>query len=335
MTLGVFVTSTVAWFDISNNLIVNNLSLSFSDDKGIKVAFSDGGEEYSIADATILEKETNYHSSDALYPVTSAFQSKWLNEKTSFAGTTPILRVGPQDGEGVADKGFIQLPLYFVTPQDGYIYLDASTSFLADQAENEKTARRLKLNLADLNKIQGCIRVSFYSDDFGFKIFEPNVAVSSNTLLGGRLDINPFDGYFDYNEKTKREILFGDYNKDADPTLFYGLASADDTKPEGEVDCFHSGTKAGIAPLDIESSTESGGLLITQEKTYPLSDMLAPSDGMPGGNPVTYCVAGEPHKVIVTIYVEGWDFDTVASIVSSSVSMNLSFTAMYAPKISK
>jgi hypothetical protein len=334
MTLCVFVTSTVAWFDISNNLIVNNLSLSFSDDKGIKVAFSDGGEEYSVADATVLEKETSYRSSDALYPVTSAFQSEWLNNQTVFADTTPILRAGPQDGNAKAEKGFIQLPLYFVTPQDGYIYLDASTSFLADQAENEKTARKLKLNLADLNKIQGCIRVSFYSDDFGFKIFEPNVSTSSQTLLGGRLDINPFDGYFDYSEKMKREMLFGDYNKDDDPTLFYGLATTEDTKPDGEVDCFHSGTKAGIAPLDIETSIKSGGLVITKEKTYPLSEMLAPSDGMPSGNPVTYCVAGEPHKVIVTIYAEGWDFDTVASIVSSSVSMNLSFTAMYAPKIS-
>jgi hypothetical protein len=51
--------------------------------------------------------------------------------------------------------------------------------------------------------------------------------------------------------------------------------------------------------------------------------------------PITYCYAGEPKEIILTIYVEGWDFDTVTAIVQASFNLNLVFTAAYMPKISK
>jgi hypothetical protein len=57
----------------------------------------------------------------------------------------------------------------------------------------------------------------------GYKIYEPNAEVGSTTLLGGRLDITPRDGYFDYGSD-KKELLYGEYNSDA--TLYYGETGA-------------------------------------------------------------------------------------------------------------
>jgi hypothetical protein len=334
MTLGVFVTSTVAWFDISNNLIVNNLSLSFSDDPGIKIAFSKDGQLYSDANQEVLKNEAGVNTSASLSVLTSAFQSEWLNDKTIFDDTMPILRSGPDLGNKIASSGFIQLPLYFVSSQDGYIYLDKTTTFSANDEANEKSARHYNVSQESLDKIEGCSRVSFYSEDYGFKIYEPNAKTPSKTLLGGRLDLNPFDGYFDYNSNSKREELFGEYNRD-EATLFYGLATTEDSTFEGNNDCFHAATKAGIAPLDIETSIAKGDLKIAQETTHVLSELTAPEDGQSVGMPITYCYAWEPKKVIVTIYVEGWDFDTVTAIAQASFDFKLVFTAVYMPKIDK
>jgi hypothetical protein len=334
MTLGVFVTSTVAWFDISNNLIVNNLNLSFSDDPGIKIAFSEDGQQYSDANPDVLKKEAGFDSNEPLSALTSAYQSEWLNDKTVFEGTRPVLRSSPILGDEVATKGFIQLSLYFVSSQDGYVYLDKSTTFLANRETNGKAAKRLNVSSDSLNKIEGCSRVSFYSEDYGFKIFEPNATKSSGTYFGGRLDLNPFDGYFDYNSSTKREEMFGEYNKD-EATLYYGLAISDDTKFEGDSDCFHASTKAGVKPLDIGTSVSKGGLKIAQETTHVLSELIPPEDGQSVGMPITYCYAWKPKNVIVTIYVEGWDFDTVTAIADSSFDFKLVFNAVYMPKIDK
>lgn len=334
MTLGVFVTSTVAWFDISNNLIVNNLELGFSDkDKGVQVSFSAHGTKYSTAAKDILENETPYREKYPLVPVTSAYQSQWLNDSTVFDDTVPVLHVSPTDND-VTTVGFIQFPVYFTTAQDGYIYLDSKTSLKANTEENAKSASKNKISQSVLDKIERCSRVSFYSDDCGFKIYEPNVLQSSNTAFAGRLDLNPFDTYYDYNS-SKEEILYGEYNKEDNPEIYHGLALSEDVPLVGDSDCFNAGTKAGVAPLDLETSISKGGLKIAHEKTYPLSEMTPPEDGQSLGNPITYCYMGEPKKVIMTVYVEGWDLDAVGAVVQASFNLNLVFTAAYMPKISK
>jgi len=334
MTLGVFVTSTVAWFDISNNLIVNNLELGFSDDKGVQVSFSADGKKYSLADPTVLEKEVGYESSKPLIPVTSAYQSDWLNDKAVFGETMPVLHLGPVDGNSVTKSGYLQFPVYFTSAQDGYIYLDSATILKANDEENAKSAKKFHLSESDLKNIEKCARVSFYSQDFGFQIFEPNVNTPSKTLFGGRLDINPFDGFYDYNASAKREIMYGEYNSDS-AILYYGLASTENTGYDGTLTCFNSGTKAGISPLDLEKSIQDGGLKIVQENAHSLSEMVPPEDGQSVGLPITYCYAGEPKEIILTIYVEGWDFDTVAAVIQSSFNFDLVFNAVYMPKISK
>jgi len=336
LTLGVFITSTVAWFDISNNLIVNSLTMTFGKDPDtVKIGFSEDGTFYSDVDSAILEREAGFAPNHAFHPVTSGFQSEWLSPSTPFEGTLPVLHTDPVEGNAVATSGFLQLPLYFETSEDAYIYLDTGTSFSANTDENLKAAKKLHLQPADLNQIAFCSRVSFYSQDYGFKIFEPNVTASSKTALGGRLDLKPFDGYFDYDKSTSSEVLFGDYNQSESPTLYYGSAPTEDTTYEGTNTCFNAATRAGIRPLDVATSESLGGLKITRETTYTLAELMAPEGGgrLGVGRPLAYCYAGVPKKVILTVYVEGWDLDTVQAVSASSFNMNIVFTALMMPKV--
>jgi len=336
LTLGVFVTSTVAWFDISNNLIVNNLTMAFGKDlEGIKIGFSEDGAFYTDVDSDILQREIGFEPSRAFFPVTSGFQSEWLTPSTTFEGTLPVLHTDPIEGNLVAHSGFLQFPLFFETSEDGYIYLDAGTSFTANTDENLKAAKKLHLQPLDLNQIAYCSRVSFFSEEYGFKIFEPNVPVSSHTALGGRLDLSPFDGYYDFDAETESEVIYGDYNRSDNPTLYYGPAATADTEYEGTNTCFNAATKEGIRPLDVTTSESLGGLKIATETTYTLAEMMAPEGGgrLGVGRPLVYCYAGQPKKVLLTIYVEGWDYDTVQAVSASSFNMNIVFTALMMPKV--
>lgn len=336
LTVGVFVTSTIAWFDISNNLIVNNMTMTFGKDHdNVKIGFSEDGDFYSDVDSTILEREVGFKHDQAFFPLTSGFQNEWLTSSTPFEGTLPVLHTDPVEGNIVATKGFLQFPLYFKTSEDGYIYLDGATSFSANTDENLKAAKKLHLQPSDLNEIAFCSRASFYSEDYGFKIFEPNVSASSKTALGGRLDLQPFDGYFDYEKATDSEIMYGDYNRNDNPTLFYGVASTEDSLYEGANTCFNAATKAGIRPLDLAASANQGGLKIAQEMTFTLAELGAPAGGgrLGVGRPLAYCYAGQPKKVILTVYVEGWDLDTVQAVSAASFNMNIVFTALMMPKV--
>jgi hypothetical protein len=332
MTLGVFVTSTVAWFDISNNLIVNELLIGMDDDKGIQIGLSKDGTFYKSLDSTIL-KEAGFDSGAGLHTVTSGFQKDWLNDSTDYKTAKPELHRGPVSQE-VADSGFFQFELYALLPNDGYLYLDPSTTLVANEAENEKTARRYNMSTTYLNKAARCARVSFFSEDCGFTIYEPNETTPSKTALAGRLDFNPSDTYYDYNAGTRSEILYGDYQIDDDIGLSYGLALSDDTEQEGDWSCFNARTKAGIRPIDVETSVAKGGLTITHEDAKVLSDLVPPEDGQSLGNPIAYCPMGEPTRFIVTYYVEGWDLDCVQGVALASLDLKLVFTAVLRPKIS-
>lgn len=330
LTLGVFVTSTVAWFDISNNLVVNTMSLSLGDPDSVQVAFSEDGEYYSELTSDLLEANTAYKKSDAIQPVTSSYQSEWLNSETNFADAVPLFKRGP-DSDRQADYGYIQLDLYLKTQYNGYVYLDDTSYVKANMTANAKTAKNENLSEADLNNVPDCMRISFYTEEYGFKIYEPNVSEPSQTRFGGRIDYAPETGYFDYyqdpSNKEYYETFFGEYNKADNPTLYYGPVSDSDSLVTGTVTGFNASTKAGVHPLDVAKSESDGGLKIATEKTYVMSELVAPATGKGVGLPLLYCYADEPKRIVISIYCEGWDLDAVKAVSKASFDMSVVLTA--------
>jgi hypothetical protein len=330
LTMGAFVTSTVAFFDISNNLVVNNLAMAFADEGGIKVAFSEDGEYYSDVGSDLLEANTSYDHAKSLLPVTSSFESQWLNSSTVFDETVPRFHLNPVD-DSVATKGFIQFPLFVKTKRDGYVYLDDATTVTPNEAANRKAAAKYGVSKAALDTIANCVRVSFYTEEYGYQIYEPNVAKPSDTALAGRLDYSPVDSYYDHEldeaSNADREIIYGDYNSSDNPTLFYRPASEEDSKLIGTRSCFNASTKAGVSALDIERSVSEGGLIIAHEKTLTLADLDQPASNEGVGHPLLYCRADEPQRMVLSVYVEGWDLDCIEAVNESSFDMSIVLTA--------
>jgi hypothetical protein len=81
LTLSAFVSTTLAWFDISDNLIVNNLSMSFDKDDYFKIGLKKDEtiDYFQDLDSGTLESYSSYRHEDPLGTVTSAFQNEWLD----------------------------------------------------------------------------------------------------------------------------------------------------------------------------------------------------------------------------------------------------------------
>ena len=197
-------------------------------------------------------------------------------------------------------------------------------------AYNEKADDSKKIDVKDLDNVVNATRVSFFSKD-GFSIYEPNALSSSHTTFGGILDATTKDGYYDYDENN-REIVYGEY--DANTTLVYDSPEETDSSLKGKATCFNAIHKAGVERFNLEKSKENG-LSFKKEKTYTLEQMsISKEDGQfdkENMRPIALLKREEPTRVVVTIYLEGWDYDVTEAIGNGSFTLGLSFRGLAAP----
>jgi hypothetical protein len=326
-TLSVSVVSTLAWFDISNNLILNDMDIQFAKNEKFELGLKKDNEITYYTDVTsdILSEYNDFYRDDqTLATVTSAYESTWLNSSTNKATALPQFRAGPYD-DSIAEGGYFQFEFYVRTNRDAYVYLSPDTTLTSDHSKNQNIARKYRLNADQLDHISKCARVSFYSEEYGYTIYEPNVAQSSQTPLAGRLDLKPADGYFD-NDGTK-ELMFGEYNKGSASLIYDDEARINDIA--GEASCFNAKTADGVAALDVPKSIKEGNLKIATEKTYSLSELTPDEEGQSLKHPLLYAPLNEPTRLVVTVYVEGWDYDTISSVASGYFNLDLKFSAFF------
>jgi len=344
LTLSVFVTSTFAWFAVSSNPGVGNFHVSFDKNEDFAlVAAKKGNDKIYLKDedgdtnidSISLEGYGNYEKGDELGLVTSSFQNRWLKEGIDSANTLPILRSSYYSPDftnmpPIAGDGFFQFEFFFYSARDTYLYLAPSTFIVADHEANLITASKSTglYSAEDLDQAAKAARVSFFSGDVDvedgkvvekgttFKIFEPNVSKPSNTRFGGRLDLN---GDGDYDFSNGKEVLFGECsNKDK---IVYG-GDIDKT-----LDVFNGNTREGVSPLNLKESI-SNGLEFASESTFTLNQ-LGLDDGT---NPLLYIPAKTEQRLVVTIYLEGWDAQATNAIGYSTLNIKLAFNGLYKSK---
>ena len=139
------------------------------------------------------------------------------------------------------------------------------------------------------------------------------------------------DGYYDFDE-SGREIVYGEYDMNMTPA--YDSPKETDSSLMGEATCFNAIHKAGIERFNLEKS-EQNGLFFKEEKTYTLEEMsISKEDGQfdeRSMRPIALLKREEPTRVVVTIYLEGWDYDVTEAIGNGSFSLGLSFRGLAAP----
>lgn len=350
-TLSALVTSTFAWFKVADTLIASNIAIDFYKNEDFSIGLKKDGQTTffdstdssgtpSIDNTTLKEYCPGYEPTDLL-DLSSMYGSDWLNSSTVFANTKPQLKIGYSAGSNphetaTALAGYMQFEFYFRSGKNMYLFLSENTSLVANEAANQKLADIYGYKVANLNKVQDCLRVSFYSES-AFYIYEPNVTTSSNTAFAGRLNTGaPISSYYDI-DSNHNEILYGEYNyADSQLSLKYDEASRAAVPSSEDLTGFISGTNPiANGGLDIDKSISEGHLSIAHEKTYTLSELSKVDEK---AYPLVYIPAYDETKpetikrVVVTVYVEGWDLDVVNSVESGVFDLNLAFKGYYKSK---
>ena len=89
-----------------------------------------------------------------------------------------------------------------------------------------------------------------------------------------------------------------------------------------------------ISSLNKEKS-EAAGLSFKKETTYTIEELgLGEGQGSFDSStmtPLAKLRSGESKRLVVTIYLEGWDLDVVESIGNGSFNLNLGFKGLAQP----
>ena len=312
---------TVAWYNGSSQLAVNSFDIAIKD-KNIHISldnenFKDELDKDDIKDAI----------PDKYRPVSSAFSSKWLDQKADtpqFVGgyTRPFgQKMNSIDDVKIMDKGegFFQQVLYIKSDAYAKITLDPKQTYInANRYGNEliadKVRNKMYPNLSheemveQLNRIEDSLRFSILvlndsdkeetGEDYQYAIIDPHKRENEVTKLGGILDADG-DGFYDYVEDDNKEVIYGDVELENDDSLVYeGVGSND-----GDFDtnsCFRAAHKNGVQLLDFEKS-KAKGMNIKEEQSLSLEDV----------NQFTFTLqAGVSKKIVLSQYIEGWDLDS-------------------------
>ncbi|MCX5775688.1 MAG: hypothetical protein NTV44_04955 [Firmicutes bacterium] len=337
IAFGGLITGTFAWFSVANDVSIGTFNITYGEADKIQFGLivpanrPDLGEAGSLtffdnlSDADLVAYGYNDKESP-LSPVSSMFQSLWLNESTLLDDNTlfPVLRSSYSTYQNTtnsnqARSGFFQFEFYLKSNMDMYLYLDSTASIVADSFVN---SQKNVQNAIELDKISASLRVSFLSS-LGFNIWEPNTEVAGTTAFGGRLDVLDQDGYYDFDGSLGdyHEIMFGEYN-DASKLVYSETSRASAEKP---FTSFNASTAKDVNPLDLETSIENGLVVVHEDSktTATLADQTLNSSAL------AYLPEYTPTRLVVTVYAEGWDLDNTNLIQDASFLLNLTLTGRF------
>ncbi len=328
-------TSTLAWFSIGSSTRLRNIEFGFDPGTKMEVQMKE------LGSGTWIDPDDDgyFRFSDVFSfdPVSNMFASDWYSLDIDPESAKPKYMVGYGGTEdnstsrtsyATENAQYICLEFRFTSDRDLYIFLDeGQTKVEADYEANASVANSNGLSEEGLNRIDKACRVSFLSN-MGYTIYEPNAEANDPTYYGGRLNVRPCDGYWDYDERSGKEIIYGEY--DGSPLEYETVATQE---PIG--DPFN--TLQGVSKLgnkaitdDCLSSLKEEGH-IAKEKSYTLSELGRKASSK---HPLLYVPANSTRRLTVCLYIEGWDKDCDTFIEAATMGASLSFTGVYASKAS-
>lgn len=326
---------TLAWYTGSSNLGVNDFEIKMSG-KELEISHDNinwknslTAEDLGIADPLTYK------------PVSSAFSYDWMSRKE----TAPKFVDGyPQDNHAynltsldyahVANGGYLSTEIYVKCTAAASISFDPDvTKVMADEQENQIVANKLAEKypdlttediLSNLNQVRKSLRFSIlvlndtdkeasdpnYLEDYDYFIVDPYK--ENDTYLGGLLD-NDLDGYFD--SFGGKEVLYGEVRNANDGTMVY-TPNSSSASPSTSHSCFDASHKEGVEKLDIDASSLNG-MEIAKEGSLSLAD--ATEMRIP-------LKANVSKRLILSVYMEGWDTDNVAYTMYSRFISIFGFT---------
>ena len=333
---------SIAWFATSNRLQVSCLDITIDADRELYISNEIDGEYYeSISKSGLID------ANDYFIPLTTAHSKKWLDTKSDtpiFYDETKYSTYEYSEGYSSSDFGYFSEKFYLKSDDNVIVSIDPSKTFIkANEEKNVELADRLFKEYQEgddaslkgltkeeiktrLDKLVNAMRYSLLitdEDDYQYVIIDPNKN-EEVTYLGGLLD-NNIDLYYDYYTKESDHLsyerLYGEYS--GKENIIYDEPTNDDSDFEAtneEPSAFNAKHKAGIYRFNLEKSL-ANGVEIKKEEAIDLKDFEKVV------KPFSFLVNREtPKEVVVSIYIEGWDLDSINYTMGATFVSSLSFT---------
>lgn len=316
------ITATFAWFGLSSAFSIEHLNINFKT-KDVALYLGIRGENGLVEFKDEYTAEELSLSHDGLVPVSSMYQEDWLND-TSIPDDEKLPQFCDSYRPGLshnktnyAAEGFVQKEFFFKANEDCSLYLSDETFFTPNVEKNKEAQDIYGLDIDQLNEVVNAIRVSFYMDDVdNYVIMNPGE--KEDTYYGGLLDLN-LDGYYDYQDG--KEIAYGQVIGD----VSYLDTQIGESEPlENNKNTFYGNHKDNIDLVDMNKTS------FAKEKSRTLEECILHSDeGDSENEPLCLLHKDEIKRVVVSIYLEGWDYQTVDGLQHASLDASLIFAALF------
>ena len=313
-----------AWYASSSRVEVSGVDIYIRSERNLRLSPTIEGEYKS----EMLYEELS--ESGMFDPCSSMYCDNWIAQKKEnpefYRYEMPFVDETGAPRYSVAERGLYSQELFLKCDDDAYITIDPEMLIIEENLDKnieraKKIANRYPEFTTDqlverLNSLKKCLRVSILvpdENDYQFYVIDPYK--ESETELGGRLDLEK-TGYYSYHVKndTLYETIFGEVSH-RDKAV-YGESSATDSELIGEETSFNSRSKKGVHPYDEELSKENG-LEIALEKSVSKAEIE---------EEVVIPVYHEtPKRIVVSIYMEGWDLDCTNAHMGGSFDLGLGF----------
>ena len=330
---------SVAWYASADRVVLDGIEMTIDSDRDLFISTSRDGEYVESLDKSDLNQISTF------FPVTSAYSSTWMatkSDKPVFYDETGYSPIETSVSKTATTRGFFCQKLYLLADDDLYVSIKADETYIrANETYNEIEAEALYETYqkgqdeslkalskddikARLNKLVNAMRFSILITDeneYEYVVIDPNK--NDETYFGGLLDNNKnqyYDHFVSDTDALNYERVYGEIlNKDK---IIYDDALTTDSGFENENEepnAFNARHKNGVKRFNLEKSL-ANGVEIKKENALDLKDFEGKN------KPFTFNVyRDEPKEIVLSIYIEGWDLDSVNYTMGATFISNLTF----------
>src|SRR5574344_205827 len=319
-----------SWYAEASDIFSTDVEISLAGDPTLMIGIKNEGSEDIVYSKNVYTKDLG--AIDEFIPVSTMYRNTWLDKVTEENKNTtyPTYRecyISAKYEDTLTYKqtpdmshGYFQRDIYLLSDKDCYASINPSSTFTNDETRNIEIAKTIKDDYPDLtneeivenlNTTYKSLRYSVY-DGINYTSFDPFKG-EKDTVFCGPLDLNR-DGYYDYYplNGNRYEFMYGDYAKN-DKIIY----TANSTTSDEKINTFVSKTMSGVLHADLSSSILNG-----LDCNYEGS--LGPKE-IKTKRHLFALHRDVPYHLVLSIYLEGWDTDSVTIAKYGAFSANLQF----------
>lgn len=318
------VTSTLAWYAINKSFTVRNLNVVIgSEQETLRLGIRDANGEVVFKDEYTNEDLDISH--DGLLPVSAMRSEEWLNNTSILdSEKMPEFREaywGPTTQiTNYATEGFVRKEFFLKSSRDCSLYLSDETFAKPNEAKNRITADTYTdISYEHLNDAINSLRMSFYVDsNNSYTIVNPGNSLT--TYYGGLLDLN-LDGYYDIDHTNNAEFAYGEVNGGVS---YLDYTYSDSTPYPNSTSTFIANHPNNVKLVDLSKTS------FKKENSRKLSEVCINEEvGQTSNAPLCILHKDVVQRIVVSLYLEGWDEHTVDHIQRAAMDVSILFMALY------